>query len=417
MNLTQGRYIAQVVGTENDPGKTGAVQVNVLGLTDSLDPAFMPWVRPSPAIQFHAVPEIGYYVSVYFNEGDIKQGWYDGVSQTGYMLDPEFVEGYPNVAVRNEGEDGFVTVHSRATKDTQTRHPSQMTRTWDNWGTVTYDTPRAYDNMGMGADEQAGTRLHPVLTEATINPFTCRPVGNGLDVGGTNQGSEYFVVPHMSKVSAGETGITLEPPILMDPLINLEPSVVRTLTSSSGAISYIEYVGIGHYTERSDKVTTKIILGNSGDLSFAGTLNKMRCGDIPGAHYIVGRGGNAEVSEAGIAMMATGSLDIESAEGFVQLIETTNDGLLGGDNARDAISIMLVGQDNINPVLDIDFTTKQYERVQLIIDTAIGAGAVSPQLILKKTKFEDASLKYADKAKDIGIERFDTSKLRNVTLP
>ena len=195
-------YLAVVVQGSIDTMHRGAVMARVLGVTDELADDEQPYFYPALTSSIQQVPPIGYYIRVRFEDGDINRGTYYGMSATPNVNPSDFADNYPDVAVGNLGEDGFFYTHNRQTHTTTITNPGNNTGImWDASGFVTYESSVAHAHSGQGANEGGGSNTQHVLTEATIDIFTCMPVGGNRDNTGIGQGSEYMQISHISQTT------------------------------------------------------------------------------------------------------------------------------------------------------------------------------------------------------------------------
>ena len=181
-------YDALVVTNKVDPELRGGVQARIIGETDEIDDDAQYFVRPDMTC-LNAVPEKGYYLKVYFIDGDIRQGRYVAVSPSkDGFLDYNYTakNSYPNVAVYNLGGDGFMRYYDRAKQMSTIDCPNGGHIVWDGESKILMTSDKAYSNAGNGANNNEGVPEHAVLTEASIDIFTAMPVGKGV----LNQGSE-----------------------------------------------------------------------------------------------------------------------------------------------------------------------------------------------------------------------------------
>jgi|SRR3990167_1670719 len=99
-----GIYRGQVVDN-NDPNKWGRIKLNVFGLFDGVDTDQLMWAKPGLPIfsgsgsgyGWFAVPEIGSYVFVFFEAGDVYQPVYFAEAPNGLYGHPTIGDtNYPN---------------------------------------------------------------------------------------------------------------------------------------------------------------------------------------------------------------------------------------------------------------------------------------------------------------------------------
>lgn len=401
--LTDPYYDAIVISDEVDPNHGGAVRIKVFGVTEDLDDKDQPFAIPSVNSQ-QAVPTKGTLLRVTFEEGDINQPKYIQTSPEKTYLPEEFTADYPNVAVSNLGDDFFIMTHNRRTKDTNITHPSESVITWDAFGTITHDSDKGYKNAGYGASSNRGQKIHPVLTEATIDVFCCTPVGNNTGNGGANQGSEYLKVTHISnstveRINGGSNSdfSTSSNPVIDD---GENEEATRDINDINGAlVRTVEFVPTKSIVERNSpdvKDDIKgIIIGITGSNNFIDIANRIKDETNNfSAHYLIGRqAGSPPIDSARTAT------DEEKARGFLQFVELNNDATYGSESAlslksyptranTDTVSILLVSDGK-------SFTEFQYTTLNQVIDHV-------------KSTFDDKSVEIY-KSGDLG--EFDKSKI------
>ena len=349
--LDEDYYVCEVVGGSRDALHRGAVRVKICGITDSWDETEQPYVYPALTGGIQQVPQKGYYLRVRFDRGDINCGRYYGMSATPSILPVDYVNEYPDVAMANLGEDNFFYVHNRNTHTTEIRNAGNDTRVvWDAAGMVRMECNTAYAQAGMGAKDGNGTNVHPVLTEATIDIFTCMPVGNNRVETGIGQGSEYLGVSHISQVTVDAfhgTG-TVEPPSEPTPAeatLSSEADL-RTIYGVSGEVQ-VEFHATERYIKRTDKIYTRIILchtqGKGLGQAATSSMKTNSC-----VHYIVGK------TEGQMSVTDDGS----GTEGFLQMVDVSNDAgmfgsfSIGGDKANTGAVIVQVVGDTLDGYTD-----------------------------------------------------------------
>ena len=362
-------YEAVVISDEIDTNHAGAVRVSILGVTDKLENDFQPFVLP--AINgMQAVPTKGTLLYVTFDEGDINMGRYFFVAQDKDFLPPEYVAEYPNVAVTNLGDDLFILTHNRKTNISVITHPSSSSITWDAFGAVTHDSDNGYTNAGQGALNNQGTKSLSVLTEGTVDPFTCTVFGNNLGNGGAHQGSEYLFVTHISKGTVdainGKVVADNENDTMPATEIGGSELVTNPIYGADGSeVGSVEYYPSEAFVERKDKVISHILVANSGNNNFVETAAKI--GEFTStysAHYLIGRSNNTPPMDSARAEDTSAV-----ASGFLQFIELTND-VYFANNAKilpstdsankNAVVIMLVGDGT-------SYTDYQYDTLNKLI--------------------------------------------------
>ena len=367
--LKESYYEAIVVTDEIDPNHAGAVRVSILGITDKWENDLQPFVVP--AINgMQAVPTKGTVLYVSFDYGDINMGRYFFVAQDKSYLPAEYVSDYPNVAVTNLGDDTFILTHNRRTNISVITHPSNSTITWDAFGAVTHDSDNGYINAGQGALHNQGTKSLSVLTEGTVDPFTCTVFGNNVSNGGAHQGSEYLFVTHISKgtvdaingrVDADDSDSGLD-------AVNSGENelIIYPIYDANGTdIDKVEYYPTDSYIDRNDKNISHIILVNSGNNNFVDTASKI-VGETSnyGCHYLIGKSSSIPQGDTGRTEESS-----SDAGGFLQFVELDDD-VYFANNAKilpsteaankNAIVIMLVGDGS-------SYTEYQYNMVNELI--------------------------------------------------
>lgn len=340
--LTFPYYYAQVVGTSVDPNRSGSVQARVSGVTDKWPDNMQPWFAPQLTTGMQQVPQKGHWLLVRFIDGDINQGMYYGVSATKNFLPDDYVSEYPDVAVFNMGETGYLYTHNRRSHISTVRNPGNNSEiSWNAAGEVVMTSSNASD--------EAGVAPVSVLTEATIDIFTCKPVGSAENA--LRSGSEYLQVPHISKATidalrgnGGSTGTAVEG--TKDAEIDGQQKKEIVGKEKTYEVPFMESPAA---KSRSAKVNKRIILSATGfttplaeALSNYTDDNAKNC-----AHYLIG------VGDGDPDILAT--LDDKSKAknlGFIQCADITYDATLGSDMKGkpnlDAVSIVFYGDGVIN---------------------------------------------------------------------
>jgi len=290
--LPEQDYIAIVVGGSNDIMHRGAVRVKVLGITNEFDNDEQPYVYPAITTGIQQVPQIGYYVRVRFLNGDINCGYYYGMSQTANVAPSVFTENYPDVAVGNLGEDGFFYTHNRHTHISEIVNPGNNSQlTWDAAGFVTYESNVAHRNAGMGAKSNTGENLQHVLTEGTIDIFTCMPVGHNRRSSGIGQGSEYLTVSHISQatIDAFHGSLQVEPSTDKpnEPQTEADIPKMDIVNSDGEVVDSVPMDRTEHMIKRNGKIAKYIIVCHSEGECFPVMANKFMT-TMSNAHYLVG---------------------------------------------------------------------------------------------------------------------------------
>ena len=343
-------YTCIVVGGSNDISHRGAVRVKVLGVTDSYEDDEQPYVYPALCMGLQQVPEVGYYLRVRFMHGDLNCGYYYGMSQTQELLPAAFTEYYPDVAVGNLGENGFFYTHNRKTHITDIVNPgNNSTFTWDASGFVTYESSTAHAQAGMGAKEGTGANLQHVLTEGTIDIFTCMPVGHNRAESGLGQGSEYLTISHISQATIdafhgqGAPQETDNTPA--QPQTEADVPTIDIINKSGEVVATVMMERTDRIVKRNGKEIKRILVCHSEGECFP-IMAKKFLESTSNAHYLVGRvEGEPEV----LSDNGSDKSRLRNS-GFYQFIDLDDDGgvysgsTIGGDKANvDAVIIMLIG--------------------------------------------------------------------------
>ena len=334
-------YYAQVVGNSVDPNRAGFVQARVSGVTDSWQDKNQPWFAPQLHDGLIQVPQKGFWLLVKFNNGDINQGMYYAMSQTRDFLPAEYVADYPDVAVANLGEANYTYVHNRRSHMSVVKNPGNNSELlWNAAGEVLLSSSSASDEPGTGPI--------PVLTEATIDIFTCRPVGGSGTA--ARAGSEYFRVPHISKATVdairgngGATSTVVKS--VKDDEVDGQQRREIVGKDSTYEIPFLESPAA---KRRGGKTNVRIVVSATGKSPLAEFLSNYTDDSAKNcAHYLVGVGdGNPDVLS---------TLDDRSKAknlGFIQCAEITYDCTLGSDMRGkpniDAVGVMFYGDGNLN---------------------------------------------------------------------
>ena len=343
-------YLAVVVPGSIDTMHRGAVMARVLGVTDELDDEDQPYFYPALNSSIQQVPPVGYYLRVRFEDGDINRGTYYGMSATPDVMPPEFADSYPDVAVGNLGEDGFFYTHNRQTHTSTIVNPGNNSGLiWDASGFVTYESNVAHTHAGQGAKEGAGANTHHVLTEATIDIFTCMPVGGNRDNTGIGQGSEYLQISHISQATIDAFNgqppqdSTSKAPALSEPFDDNLPHT-DIINKSGETVMKVPLERTDKMIQRNGKQIKRILVCHSEGECFPVMANKFMSTDT-NAHFLVGKvAGDPEV------LGDTGNKDSLKNSGFYQFIDLDNDAgvysnaSIDGDKVNvDAVVIMLIG--------------------------------------------------------------------------
>lgn len=343
-------YDALVVTNKVDPELRGGVQARIIGETDEIDDDSQYFVRPDMTCM-NAVPEKGYYLKVYFIDGDIRQGRYVAVSPSkDGFLDYNYTakNSYPNVAVYNLGGDGFMRYYDRARQMSTIDCPNGGHIVWDGESKLLMSSDKAFGNAGYGAKNIAGSSEHSVLTEASIDIFTAMPVGRGV----LNQGSEYLTIPHVStkSIEMYNNPTTDNNPAEATVIVEGDPGATfLPINDADGnKVDEVELSLTRNYISRSDKTIDKIIIGVSDVKTFPEMASDfMKAGTQSSAHYLVGQmEGDPEIASESTTGMLNNS-------GFLQFVQLDQDAYYGsgaeynGEAAnRNAVSIVLVASEN-----------------------------------------------------------------------
>ncbi len=343
-------YIGVVVGGSNDINHRGAVRVKILGVTDDYEDEFQPYIYPAITTGIQQVPQIGYYLRVRFMDGDINNGYYYGMSQTKDIASAAFTEYYPDVAVANLGEDGLFYTHNRQTHITDIVNPgNNSTLTWDASGFATYESSTAHAQAGMGAKEGTGENLQHVLTEGTIDIFTCMPVGHNRSSSGLGQGSEYLTISHVSQATIdafhgqGAPQETTETP--QQPQTEADVPRMDIVNRDGKVVATVPLERTDQMIKRNGKEIRRIFVCHTEGECFPIMAKKIMESSST-AHYLVGKvAGEPEV----LSDSANDKSYLKNS-GFIQFIDLEDDGgvysgsTIGGDKVNvDSVIIMFVG--------------------------------------------------------------------------
>ena len=322
-------YDAVVVNDDLDTRHQGAVRVVIIGVTDELKPEQQPWALPG-VDKLQSVPVVGTTLRVVFEDGDIQRPRYFQISAEQTALPKEFVTDYPNVAIGYLGDPRFMMTHNRVIPNTIITHPSYSTIIWDSFGTILHESEKGYNNMGQGAKSGKGTKNHLVLTEATIDIFTCTPFGNNIDNGGASQGSEYLSTTHMSKETYDR--ITNGPQTEQFKAVDnsaQQDDLSFTLINQIDNTSYdVTYTESPNYIETSDKIVLRIITTMSGTDDYQDTANQMlTAGSNYSAHFLVGKTGSPPLQGGA----TTNGDTIPDPNGFMSFVLTNRDAMFASN--------------------------------------------------------------------------------------
>lgn len=329
-------YYAQVVGTTVDPNRAGSVQARICGVTDKWQDKDQPWVAPQLTIGMQQVPPKGYWLLVRFKDGDINQGMYYAMSQTKSFLPDKYKSEYPDVAVMNLGESEYVYVHNRRTHTSSITNPgNNSTVEWNAAGEVTLGTSNASDEPGSGS--------LAVLTEATIDVFTCTPVGASDTP--VRAGSEYLRVPHISRATvdalrgSGTGGAIVEKARVDDVADGMQHKEII----GTGGTYEIPFLESPASKRRTGKRNRRIIVAATGKSPLAEFLSTYTSdGAKTSAHYLVGLGDG----DPDILSELKDKSDAKNL-GFIQCTDIGFDATLGSDMRGkpniDAVSVVFYG--------------------------------------------------------------------------
>lgn len=347
--LPPGEYTCVVISGKVDKEKRGAVPVKVIGVTDDWADDVQPYVYPAISSGMQQVPQKGYYLLVRFKDNDINQGYYYGISSTPAILPAEYVSEYPDVAVMNLGEADYTYTHNRNTHVSYINNPgNSSTVEWDADGFVTLECRNA-SNEGGVFDKYRGDNVHHVLTEATIDIFTCMPVGQNRSNTGLGQGSEYLSVSHVSQktIDAFHGNATVEVPKQLKPSDDADNNgtEVRDIVDASGnKVDSVEFHSGKFILVNGERKYRHIILCHSQGENFPKQAKKIMDTNSS-VHFLVGK------SEGAPEVLTLSEPDSTPKNtGFAQFIDLKNDGGMfsgckyqGEKASSGAIMVMVVG--------------------------------------------------------------------------
>lgn len=186
---TRRIYDAVVVDNVNDNTNSGAIRVNILGITDTFKENTLPWAYPVVGL-VNKVPTKGTFVTIRFRQDDMMFLEYMPSTSLGGYLAPEYVENYPNVAVFDMG---IVNTYDKSTNEFTERNDStSYNRTVTSNGATEVSTPQGFSIVD-GEEILAGR----VVTEDTVNLMTGRPI---------KQGSEFYKIPTFNRETIESEG-------------------------------------------------------------------------------------------------------------------------------------------------------------------------------------------------------------------
>ena len=198
------------------------------------------------------------------------------------------------------------------------------------------------------ASDEAGDASISVLTEATIDVFTCQPIGSPSS--GVRAGSEYLRVPHISKATIDAlrgNGSGNETVVKSVQDSEADGQETRELNGVNRTYT-VPFMESPASKKRTNKTNKRIIIGATGSsplASYLGTVTAIESKVC--VHYIVGLGDGQPDILSSLA-------DQASAKnlGFIQCAEIENDGTYGSDMRGkkniDAVSIMFYGDGTLN---------------------------------------------------------------------
>ena len=342
-------YYGEVVGVAVDPSKLGAVQARIVGITDTWEEKFHPWVYPQLMQGLVQVPQKGHWLLVKFKDGDINQGMYYAISPTKNFTPEQYMDGYPNVAIMNLGETGYLYTHNRSTHITTVTNPGNFANlTWTETGEITLDSANHSDEVGR--------QTVPVLTEATIDIFTCRPVGSNTS--GIRAGSEYLSVAHISKqtidlLRGAGSGMVQKAEASVEPVGDGTETRDVIGTEKEYGIPFVDSPAA---IRRTAKTAKRILIWATGDTPLTEALGIYTSDSAKtSAHYLVGLQ-DGDVDVPGNTNGPDGKPLYKNA-GFVQCAELDDDATLGSDMTDrtipgkpnvDAVSVLFYGNGVLN---------------------------------------------------------------------
>lgn len=372
--LNDKYYDAIVVNDDIDPNKQGAVRVRVIGVTDGLSDDEQPFAVPAVSTSSN-IPYKGYHLKVEFDDGDVNKPKYTSMSVERNVYPSESVSGYPNVVVANLGGEFFNLVHDRKERISVIQHPSNSKLTWNSRGQIILDSDKAYANAGMGASNNAGTKVLSVLTEGTIDVFCCTPVGNGVGTGGAYQGSEYLFTSHIAKdtVDAINGKVNTDVDNTEDPVDDTGETteVLRDITDSEGnLIGYVDFIKTETFLPVDKDKVSAVIITNSGNKDFVLTMSNLLSNSNNGSvHYVIGTDFAVPDMDS---ILDNGTKSTNISGGFAQLVELRDDSTYASSAInpqtdekanKNAIIIMLIG-DGIT-----GYTDYQYKTINNVVNT------------------------------------------------
>jgi len=322
--FTDKYYEGRVVNNDVDPNHAGAVRVMIIGITDSLPDKDQPFAIPALNL-LTGVPTAGTYLEIVFDEGDIHKPKYFGESSEQTYLPKDYVDEYPNVAIGNLGGDFFSMRHDRKNKDTLIQHPSESDILWDSFGRISHDSDNAYDEnsdqAGTANEAIGGSRILPVLTQGTVDIFTCRVFGAGEIA---MQGSEYLFTAHMSKDTVNRIKNEVTASSIVEdeednPDVKPDPSEYRPLLD--GQVLWEKAPKPGKDRLIKD-INTVVVTSSGGDSFLRATqiigLSKDVKETTQSVHYIIGK--SAHNASTNGANVSSGE-ETNISSGFVQTVE------------------------------------------------------------------------------------------------
>lgn len=174
-----GNYRGIVVNNY-DPELAGKIQVRVLPVFQSIDDAVLPWAIPAMPISSGAgygtgtlaIPIVGSFVWVFFEEGDIYQPVYFAEAQNlAYGIPAQTQAGYPNTRVISF-PSGIQLIVDDTTPSITILHPTQSVIVIDGNGKTTVSSANDLDlsalvNVAISAGAIASITAPAVSVLAT----------------------------------------------------------------------------------------------------------------------------------------------------------------------------------------------------------------------------------------------------------
>ena len=394
-------YDGVVVSSDIDPNRAGAVRVKIIGLTDELDIKDQPFAIPA-INSLTGVPTAGTYLEIRFDEDDIhKPKYFNSSTEKNYLPTDYVNDGYPDIAVGNLGGDFFSMRHDRKKKDTLINHPSESDILWDNFGRIAHDSEHAYeenaDQVGTANAEIGGSRILPVLTQGTVDIFTCRVFGAGTQA---MQGSEYLFTAHISKDTVNKIKN-----------IPTDSSVETDLNNPEEQVDVSEYKKVleedvlwkkSPYNGKSRNVAdiSTVVITASGSNNFLDATSLVGLADdIKGSdqsvHYILGKGKFDPTYTSGSTVGTTNEDENDLAYGFIQTVDLGDEASWFGADVKltpgseqsvhtNSVLVLVIGKDLTNLTPYQTNTIKNIiEHVKNVVKEANGTETASIEKIEK----------------------------------